>query len=492
MFDEAWYLERYPDVAALKMDPIKHFLWIGAKIGRSPSIDFDTNSYLVEYDDVTQAGVNPLLHYLKWGKSEGRTAFAIERHCNEATSVASDKGRSVAGAFEQKNDCPLVVYESHNLKMQGAPNSLFEIAVGVSRRGRFQVAVSSNTSGPLLSLYEENGISKLIHSISQNKMKDDRKRDEWIARLSHHYRDLGAGIVHVNTLQNFHAVIAAKKAGCSVVWNIRESEDPETYYDYLPEPARAMAYSAFGKADICVFVAHATRKLWQNFLGEHLNAATVHNGINMDRLMTPVYGTNRALLRAKYQVEKADTVILSVGTVCERKGQIDLLRAIELFEPAQLARTIVAVVGFNDTTYSKDVRRGFEDLRQHGIRLIAVDETQTEEQRRILSELYLCADVFAFCSRMESYPRVIMEALEFGLPIVSTPCFGVVEQLVEGSSGLFYSQGDVQVLAERLLQLCGNFDMRRSMSRAARKRLQELNSYERMIEAYESIYADLL
>jgi GT2 family glycosyltransferase len=33
-FDSAWYLERYPDVAALGMEPLEHYLWIGAELGR--------------------------------------------------------------------------------------------------------------------------------------------------------------------------------------------------------------------------------------------------------------------------------------------------------------------------------------------------------------------------------------------------------------------------------------------------------------------------
>ena len=36
-FDESWYLEKYPDVKELGMDPAEHFLWIGLTIGRDPS-----------------------------------------------------------------------------------------------------------------------------------------------------------------------------------------------------------------------------------------------------------------------------------------------------------------------------------------------------------------------------------------------------------------------------------------------------------------------
>lgn len=33
-FDTVWYLEEYPDVALLEMDPIDHYLWLGRRLGR--------------------------------------------------------------------------------------------------------------------------------------------------------------------------------------------------------------------------------------------------------------------------------------------------------------------------------------------------------------------------------------------------------------------------------------------------------------------------
>ena len=44
-FDESWYLEKYPDVKELGMDPAEHFLWIGVKIGRRPSSTMSNEQY---------------------------------------------------------------------------------------------------------------------------------------------------------------------------------------------------------------------------------------------------------------------------------------------------------------------------------------------------------------------------------------------------------------------------------------------------------------
>lgn len=72
LFDEQWYLLAYPDVARAGIDPVRHYLWLGGRLGRRPSRTFDPAAYLAANPDVARAGVNPLLHYVRNGRNEGR------------------------------------------------------------------------------------------------------------------------------------------------------------------------------------------------------------------------------------------------------------------------------------------------------------------------------------------------------------------------------------------------------------------------------------
>ena len=66
-----WYLNAYPDVEALGMDPIEHYLRYGAALGRNPGKNFDTRFYVETYPEVTERGLNPLLHYVREGEAKG-------------------------------------------------------------------------------------------------------------------------------------------------------------------------------------------------------------------------------------------------------------------------------------------------------------------------------------------------------------------------------------------------------------------------------------
>ena len=72
LFDPAWYLREYPDVAAAGVDPWEHYSSHGWRENRDPHPEFDTDWYLWIYEDVARAGVNPLVHFVGHGRHEKR------------------------------------------------------------------------------------------------------------------------------------------------------------------------------------------------------------------------------------------------------------------------------------------------------------------------------------------------------------------------------------------------------------------------------------
>ena len=70
--DGAFYRAVHPDLAAVQIDPIRHYAESGWREGRDPAPWFSTRHYLSAHPDVAKAGWNPLHHYLSHGRHEGR------------------------------------------------------------------------------------------------------------------------------------------------------------------------------------------------------------------------------------------------------------------------------------------------------------------------------------------------------------------------------------------------------------------------------------
>ena len=74
LFDEKYYLKKYPSVRNARISPLNHYLYHGFKEKKQPGKLFDNNFYLKKYKDVRESGENPLVHYVLHGKKEGREA----------------------------------------------------------------------------------------------------------------------------------------------------------------------------------------------------------------------------------------------------------------------------------------------------------------------------------------------------------------------------------------------------------------------------------
>jgi glycosyltransferase involved in cell wall biosynthesis/GT2 family glycosyltransferase len=77
LFDRDWYLEQYPDVRMLGIDPVEHYVRFGARLRRNPHPLFETGWYATHHADIARAGVEPLVHFLKHGRFEGRKTLPV-------------------------------------------------------------------------------------------------------------------------------------------------------------------------------------------------------------------------------------------------------------------------------------------------------------------------------------------------------------------------------------------------------------------------------
>ena len=78
LFDSDYYLDRNPDVAALGMDPLVHYLTRGFAENRSPGPLFDNRYYLHQMNELSETIENPLLHFLNHGREGLRPNLLVD------------------------------------------------------------------------------------------------------------------------------------------------------------------------------------------------------------------------------------------------------------------------------------------------------------------------------------------------------------------------------------------------------------------------------
>jgi glycosyltransferase involved in cell wall biosynthesis len=115
--------------------------------------------------------------------------------------------------------------------------------------------------------------------------------------------------------------------------------------------------------------------------------------------------------------------------------------------------------------------------------------TSREDLTKIMEE----TDIFLLSSILEGQPLVIVEAMAYGCPIVSTNVGGIPELITDGVNGLLCPPEDPQCLAEKIRLLAGDFVLRKQLGYAARNYYKN-SPYEAKSAAkfFVSVYNEML
>ena len=412
-----------------------------------------------------------------------RLALGLRGLVRRPVALVSEVGSSgTLQGSELGRQTPIkVVVFSHNLCYEGASISLKELVFGLTHRGDITPTIVAFEDGPLRAEYESNGIVVQVLPGILHEVSTLNRLSIQLERLALLIQESGAGLVFVNTLLNFTAILAAERAGVPSVWNPRESEPWDSYFRFLPDPVAQQAIAAIGLPRKVVFVAQATRKVWNTFDVDG-RFEVIHNGINLDRFPLRNDATERARCRSALGVEAGSIVILCVGTLCDRKGQMDLVEAFAALDEAISSQVQILLVGDDRGNYAEAIKERCRSLPVNacgGIRIVSPTES--------IASFYAAADVFVLSSKVESFPRVVLEAMAFGLPIITTPVFGVLEQVVEGENALFYPPCNSRLLAEKIEQLVSDDALRLRMAESSLQRASQMTTFDEMVEAYASL-----
>jgi len=140
----------------------------------------------------------------------------------------------------------------------------------------------------------------------------------------------------------------------------------------------------------------------------------------------------------------------------------DFLRACELLAARGLDICgVVAGTGPLDAQLRQEVQqRGLSER----VRLLGWS--------RRVPALLAAADVVVLTSEKEGIPRSLMEAMALGRPVVATDVLGTQELVVDGETGFLTPMGDPAALAEKICELAGDPELRRTLGRAGMRRVE--------------------
>jgi glycosyltransferase involved in cell wall biosynthesis len=189
-------------------------------------------------------------------------------------------------------------------------------------------------------------------------------------------------------------------------------------------------------------------------------------------------------LKAKFQLEEGERLVLAIGRLSREKAHIDLINAF-----AQLRRTQpdinARLVIIGDGPEREKLEVAAADL--------AINErTIFTGQLSDVSSYYALADLMALPSHSEGSPYVLLEAMAAGVPVVATAVGGIPEMVEHEKSALLVPARDPQALAAAIARVLTDEQLAHTLTTNSSRLVATRYSPESHLRSLVKIYQEIL
>jgi len=389
----------------------------------------------------------------------------------------------------------------------GGTNSLLELLRRIDRKEyRFTVLFYYNYEKPsksdirteieklgidflLLDRNNQSLTAKILKELGRAFLFFDRKLQRlWIFGIDYFFRirkdvesitkllkDLGIALLYMNNQPstNLEGILAAKNTGVKSVLHSRIEADLSFF--------EINAVNKWLTKMICV-----SEGIKDSFVRQGINSSkciVIHNGI--DTSITPAVSPEE--IKQELGVGKDELLIGTVGSLVRRKRFNDLIKAISTLCVTRYAlregkiKCIIVGEGPERESLQKEINKNRLNDRiiLTGFKSDAIS--------------YINAmDIFVLPSGREGFPRVILEAMLMGKPVVASRIAGPAELIIDRETGFLFKTGNIEELADCILRFLLSPQLRKDMGEAGRKRVIENFSIKRYVSEVSNILAEVV
>lgn len=241
--------------------------------------------------------------------------------------------------------------------------------------------------------------------------------------------------------------------------------DFNIFYDQSPLIIQRLISMTLDKASLIIVLARQWKKDIEKIC-INPNIVILHNPVVIKE---PVPPRQQAVLS-----------VLFMGLIGKRKGAYDLVEAATFLGDVQAQ---INLYGNGET----------EKLKQYAI------EKHVEQCVQVngwiagddVDKAYRQANVYVLPSYNEGLPMSILEAMSYGLPVISTTIGGIPDAVENGVNGYLIEPGDARALAEKIGALANDPALRKKMGENSYNTAREKFDITVIIAQLKQIYTNL-
>jgi glycosyltransferase involved in cell wall biosynthesis len=205
----------------------------------------------------------------------------------------------------------------------------------------------------------------------------------------------------------------------------------------------------------------------------------IYNGIELGQYHPDA---ERGKLRNEWGISQDIPFIGAIGRMVWQKGFKYMIQAIpDIVRDVPDAKFLFVGDG--------PLREGLEALSEE---LRVKDNVIFTGFRSDIREILSAVNLLVIPSLLEGFPMITLEAMAMAKPIIATNIDGITEQITDGVDGILVLPKDPEALAKAIIRILGDKGSAQKLGLAARKKVEQEFSVEKMISETEKVYLSLL
>ena len=249
------------------------------------------------------------------------------------------------------------------------------------------------------------------------------------------------------------------------------SADFHLFYSKLPQLLKQWLSWSFCKCTRFIVLSDSWKKFYIENLGLKSEQVIV--------LPNPV----KIPAQIPQRLDSKQVFFLFLGRIGQRKGAFDLIQAFASISPTQQSRAKLTMAGDGDGEQARSLIQTL-NLTDY---ITILDWVDQEKRDDLLAK----ADVFVLPSYNEGLPMALLEAMSWGLAVITTPVGGIPEIVTQHQNGLLVNPGDIQQLSEAMQSLIADDNLKTSLGSNARTRVKHLDIKD-YLASLKHIYASVI
>lgn len=293
-----------------------------------------------------------------------------------------------------------------------------------------------------------------------------------VKRAERHIDFNQVDIIHSNTDTIDVGALLSKRHGILHVWHIRQYGES----DYKCFSLRRN-YIAFMNDNASMFIAvsRSVKKHWNI------------KGISENKIRVVYDGVDTHKFSPKENKEHKPGIVRLVisGFVAPQKGQLQLIQAISMMSSDEKKRLRLDIYGHGAIEYITYLKRM---VKKNGIESVVCFKGMVNNINEILPDY----DIGFTCSRSEAFGLVTIEYMMSGLCVVASDTGANRELVIDGSNGLIYKYGDIEMLKNAILRLVADEEMRIRIKNNNPKYARDMFSHHLNAKRIAETYSEVL